>query len=380
MAGGAQTATATDGGAWAVTGTANALAVATAALFTNSSSFPAPSTFENIAGPPLTAQDLHWTALGDSWASGVTYKHDPSLDWTAPRDEKCRRILDAYAVQLYNDTTWSGARRQIFTFPACSGSRYADIQGQTNFMGDKPEFATLTIGGNDANFFPVVRDCIYQYDTFHSYGGEYPAPGDCADSIAQAQTFISSGQLATDVQSKAIQVVYDAGVNNFPGFKVFLTGYAHFFNVDDDATDCNDQSFGPGLHRPKLTMVLRKAINNLVEQINTAYSNVVASMNNPDIQFLDISPGFDGHRFCEPGQDNYDNENSNQEGETWIWNFHWFWPNGVDNGTAPADEIDPASSDFSRGEIARIFHPTRQGHGAIKEIVKIAVRKAYDVD
>jgi hypothetical protein len=98
MTDGAQTATATDGGAWAVTETANALAVATAALSTNSSSFPAPSTFENVAGPPLAAQDLHWTALGDSWASGVTYKHDPSLDWTAPRDENCRSILDAYAV------------------------------------------------------------------------------------------------------------------------------------------------------------------------------------------------------------------------------------------------------------------------------------------
>lgn len=321
-------------------------------------------------------QDLHWTALGDSWASGVTYKHDPNLDWTAPRDPNCKRILDAYSVQLYNDTTWSGVRKQVFTFPACSGSRFTDIQGQTNYMGDKPEFATLTIGGNDAGFFAVVRDCIYQYEA-GPYGGEYPADGSCKDAILTVQRFISSGQLEEGVRSQAIQVVYDAGVENFPNFKLFLTGYAHFFNVDDDATDCNTQSFGVLAYYPKLTMELRKAINDLVEQVNTIYRNVVASMNNPNIQFVDISPAFNGHRFCEPGHNNYDNENDKQEGVTWIWNFHYFWPDGVDNGTAPASEFEPVGSDLSRGELARIFHPTRQGHGAIKEILKSAVRKAY---
>lgn len=222
----------------------------------------------------------------------------------------------------------------------------------------------------------MVRDCIYQYEA-GPYGGEYPADGSCKDAILTVQRFISSGQLEEGVRSQAIQVVYDAGVENFPNFKLFLTGYAHFFNVDDDATDCNTQSFGVLAYYPKLTMELRKAINDLVEQVNTIYRNVVASMNNPNIQFVDISPAFNGHRFCEPGHNNYDNENDKQEGVTWIWNFHYFWPDGVDNGTAPASEFEPVGSDLSRGELARIFHPTRQGHGAIKEILKSAVRKAY---
>jgi hypothetical protein len=74
------------------------------------------SKVEGIASPSTLAPDLHWTALGDSWASGVTYEHDPNLDWTAPRDPNCRRILDAYSVQLFNDTTWSGVRKQVRAF------------------------------------------------------------------------------------------------------------------------------------------------------------------------------------------------------------------------------------------------------------------------
>lgn len=250
-----------------------------------------------------------------------------------------------------------------------------------NFIGSKPEFATLTIGGNDAEFFKVVEACIFQYHG-GSYGPEYPdSKGLCAQAITGAQRIISDPSFGTKLNRLAISKLYNAGVKDFADFKVFLTGYAHFFNVDPDSTRCNNQSFGPiPGYKPKLSMELRKAINDLVEQVNNVYRGVVASMNIPNIQFVDISPGFDGHRFCEPKNDDYDNENDKQEGNTWIWNFHYFWPDGVDNGTAPAGDpifSNTPSDGTGRGEIARIFHPTRLGHGAIKNILKDAVRKAY---
>lgn len=250
-------------------------------------------------------------------------------------------------------------------------------------MGDKPEFATLTIGGNNAHFFPVVEACIYQYHPI-SYGPEYPDPkGLCAQAIADAQSEISKDTFSQQLRTSALSVLYNAGVKNFDNFKVFLTGYVHYFNVDPDSTRCNDQSFGPILgHRPKLSMELRQAINGLVDQVNNIYRSTVASMGNPNIQFVDISSGFNGHRFCEPKNDDYDNEDDKQEGNTWIWNFHYFWPDGVDNGTAPAGDpifSDTPSDSTGRGEIARIFHPTRLGHGAIKNIIKDALRKAYSL-
>lgn len=114
----AASSSATFDDSWEVTGTANSPLNATP------EPLPAPysnlSTVEVIASPSTPAPDLHWTALGDSWASGVTYKHDPDLDWTAPLDPNCRRILDAYSVQLFNDTTWSGVRKQVCTFTSIS--------------------------------------------------------------------------------------------------------------------------------------------------------------------------------------------------------------------------------------------------------------------
>jgi hypothetical protein len=203
-----------------------------------------------------------------------------------------------------------------------------------------PNLPTLTIGGNDADFYEVVGRCIFQAKRLF-YGGEYPDPtGLCALEIQNAKTTISSQDFRDKLQVSAIEELYSAGVKHYPEFKVFLTGYAHFFNIDADSKRCNDISFGPGFHKPKLSLELRQAMNDLVEQVNTLYRDVVASMNNRNIHFVDISPAFNGHPFYEPNHDDWDNEDEHQKGETWIWNFHFVWPDGVDNHTAPAEFLN----------------------------------------
>ena len=120
----------------------------------------------------------------------------------------------------------------------------------------------------------------------------------------------------------------------------------HFFNVDADSKRCNDISFGPGFHKPKLSLELHQTINDLVEQVNNLYRDVAASMNNRNIHFVDISPAFNGHRFCKPNNDDWDNEDEHQQGETWVWNFHFVWPGGVDNHTAPTQFLNGTDSPF----------------------------------
>lgn len=61
---GAQTPTATDDGAWEVTGTADPSATAAAVLSANSSSSSGPSTFENIVGPPFGRAGLALDSIG----------------------------------------------------------------------------------------------------------------------------------------------------------------------------------------------------------------------------------------------------------------------------------------------------------------------------
>jgi hypothetical protein len=57
---------------------------------------------------------------------------------------------------------------------------------------------------------------------------------------------ISSQDFRNELQHSAIEELYNAGVKNYPEFKVFLTSYAHSFNVDADSKRCNNISFGPG--------------------------------------------------------------------------------------------------------------------------------------
>ena len=76
-----------------------------------------------LAPPAPPSKTLEWAALGDSWASGVTYQNSPDLDYDMGNDEpiaQCRRIVDAYGYQMFQDNSWSGLRPQKFNFVACS--------------------------------------------------------------------------------------------------------------------------------------------------------------------------------------------------------------------------------------------------------------------
>lgn len=138
---------------------------------------------------------LHCAGLPDSWASGVTYKNTPSLDWDGDPSavDACKRIVDAYAAQMSNNTSWTHGLKQDFKFISCSGSNIATLQGQAWQMDNSPAFATLTIGGNDVCFYDIAVKCIYYPNPLHSYGPDYPdLSGECFQAIQVANEKINA--------------------------------------------------------------------------------------------------------------------------------------------------------------------------------------------
>ena len=81
---------------------------------------------------------------------------------------------------------------------ARSRSTFDSIAGQIGQIDVEhvPKFATLTIGGNNAEFFEVVSDCVYQKDK-EDYGPAYPnMTGACARPIDKAKDTILKSDYA----------------------------------------------------------------------------------------------------------------------------------------------------------------------------------------
>ena len=69
------------------------------------------------------------------------------------------------------------------------------MAGQADAMGNA-KFATLTIGGNDAYFYAIVTQCIYQQEPWKNYGPAYPdQSGACELAIERSSAQINSGRI-----------------------------------------------------------------------------------------------------------------------------------------------------------------------------------------
>jgi lysophospholipase L1-like esterase len=102
---------------------------------------------------------LTYVALGDSYSSG---EGNPPFE-----GGKCdRSTTDAYPVLLNKQL---GTDPSVPYFFACSGAKIADILSNSQYAGVPPQIEnvdtstaliTLSIGGNDAGFAPILKICL----------------------------------------------------------------------------------------------------------------------------------------------------------------------------------------------------------------------------
>ncbi|KAF1834014.1 hypothetical protein BDW02DRAFT_647904 [Decorospora gaudefroyi] len=171
---------------------------------------------------------------------------------------------------------------------------------------------------------------------------------------------------------------------------------------------------------------MRNDFNEIINGINGAIKRAVDRFGDPKIQYLDINPAFNDHRFCEPGHTFADQLNGSKK--VWLWNSPARQFVAIRNGSdtkvyeagfdpsdtthpppPPTDEFsylldypegepqlvndrwltvyrDPKdayhsmelrgvpedysdASSGSNGYIARTLHPTQDGHKAMGDII-----------
>lgn len=159
----------------------------------------------------------NWAALGDSYASGLKYNFYNGYDGNK---DNCRRYRSAYAAQMEEDDGNNGrlGGASHLNFVACSGSHtdriFAD-NGQASQIPDQPSLVTVTIGGNDANFYPVLNACIYRADT-------NLRDKDCDQAIGDSGNIIQND--IPGAISKVLDAILTKSVDDT---KVVITGVSH---------------------------------------------------------------------------------------------------------------------------------------------------------
>jgi hypothetical protein len=192
-------------------------------------------------------------------------------------------------------------------------------------------------------------------------------------------------------------------------FNLYAPGYAHYFNIDSPASDwCNEASFNLNFwdavnyRRTTLSQPLRAKINSLTEMLNAQIMSVIGAVNDPRVDYVSITEHFKGHRFCEPGHNIFTDMYGSDY--VWFWNasprrladrhatqndvefqfnatylagvlsredqFDWTYLLAMEKGTNALGPWQGASPRIALPH----FHPTQQGHTAIKDALKATIK------
>ncbi len=204
------------------------------------------------SAPPVT-----YSALGDSYATGVGA---PPYDLGA----NCLRSSRGYPA-LWRSTHAVAS----FDLLACSGAKTTDLLAtQIPALSPNADLVTVTIGGNDVGFAPVVTNCTIA-----------PTDEECAAVVHGAEVFAVFGL------SQELNTTYDAIRAKAPKAKVVVLGYPRLF---DTSTATCSQPFVPDEARRS---VLNQGADVLDEVIRT-----VADYHG--FAFVDVRGAFAGHGVC----------------------------------------------------------------------------------
>lgn len=111
-------------------------------------------TFVALLAWPAAASAFRYVSLGDSYSSGVgTREYYASTG-------SCKRGPHAYPKLVNFRLDRMMGRNQRHEFVACAGAKTHDVRElQLGPLNERTRWVTISIGGNDVGFGPVVREC-----------------------------------------------------------------------------------------------------------------------------------------------------------------------------------------------------------------------------
>ena len=285
-----------------------------------------------------------YAALGDSYATGAGTGN--AIIWL-PSDAKCGRFSGAYPKQIVKVNQGT-----MFRNLACGGSSTTSVLISQAPWIQESQIITLTIGGNEVDFFKVVNDCVFQWVPLT----------DCNASISHSRSIIESDYLKQNLE-KLIRAIV---VEMVPEARLLVTGYAKFFN--DKTTQCDSVSFSRTNPENTLTTGRRAELNDLVQLLNDVIKTTAIGNG---AEYVDINTVFKGHRFCENGVV----EPDVQRDETW---FLTLGSPVMSSGRSIMGGLQSREAQAVVGhgipEFA-VFHPTILGQQAIAEAIMQQLEK-----
>lgn len=198
------------------------------------------------------AGTINYVALGDSYSAGVG---------TPDESGSCGRSPSAYpALWTRNHPT------ALLTFMACGGATIDDVRNnQLSALDASTTLVSITIGGNDAGFFPTVMLCTMSSDA------------DCEQQVTTSRTVISQ------VLPAKLDAIYQAIRAKAPNATVVVLGYPQLL---DPTSDC------PG---DGMTTFKRLVLNTAADHLARVVSSRAQAAG---FRYVDIRGMFDGHAIC----------------------------------------------------------------------------------
>jgi hypothetical protein len=261
----------------------------------------------------------NYVALGDSFSSGEGAPTNaiPGSQYLPPTDgggpggkDICHRSVQAWPELITQDFGYQSAH---FTFAACSGSGTEQIDAvgkgsaganygegsQVTRIPSDVGLVTLTAGGDNLGFAPVLQTCILAAIGHRT--------SDCGPGSATERTIRGElGSLKTELGRVALDIRKSA-----PHARIVLVGYPYLFpqSPSDCVYDFNGnfltslasnllrRILGPGV--PSRLTYLTPSEESWINSIEaTANQQLAADAAKSDMEFVSIPDAFSGNELC----------------------------------------------------------------------------------
>jgi lysophospholipase L1-like esterase len=206
--------------------------------------------------PQAALPAVRYVALGDSYSSGVG-----AGDYYSSSGS-CDRSADAYPA------LWAAASHPAsFAFEACAEATIGSVlSGQLSALTKATTLVSITIGGNDVGFVPVMATCVLLPTSF------------CVNAVHNAEAEIQSA-LPGKLNQLLTAIAADA-----PDARIVIVGYPEPYDLSKSASCV-------GLSTTDRTD-LDQAAGQLDAQLQAAAVRYGDA-------FADVRPAFGGHQICD---------------------------------------------------------------------------------
>jgi lysophospholipase L1-like esterase len=230
--------------------------------------------FDAMAFTPVAS----YAALGDSYSSGVgTGNYDP--DSNVPGGDQCLRSPESYARQFGEG---NGYPDVLTVHLACSGAVIDDLTTDSNY-GEPPQIdaiprhaslVTVTIGGNDAGFGPVLQHCL--------------TPGNGCEADYTQNNAANEDVIINGLEPR-LESVFSAIRARVPAARIIALTYPSIFEPTAVGPSC---LFGTGLG------LSAQDIEWLISETDNLDNQIERAAQQAGISSLDERYAFADHEVC----------------------------------------------------------------------------------